>query len=127
MMEYETAAADLPTAPIDGYTLEVVKVVSCDYWVIEDWERFIEACLHCYDSLGHVDPNWVRGALTNAHGLTIEPHRYSSFWARARSSKGFLDFIPGPEGWTINRDTAGRNQGKPIRLRQLRPAPRSPA
>ena len=120
MTAYETIAIEYPSAPITGETLATVQLVAHDWRAHEDWERFEEACRDCAHHVGHVDPNWVRGALTNAHGLTIEPHRYSSFWSRAKSKNGFLDNIPGVEGWTENKDTAGRNQGKPIRLRQIR-------
>ena len=119
MDNYETLAIEYPSAPITGDTLATVQLVAHDWRAHEDWERFEEACRDCAHYNGHVDPNWVRGALTNAHGLTIEPHRYSSFWSRAASKSGFLDF----SHWGENKDHKGGNAGKPCQIYKLRASP----
>lgn len=108
--------AHFPSAPIEGDTLATVQLVATDWRAQEDWERFEEACRDCAHYIGHVDPNWVRGALTNEHGLTIEPRRYSAFWCRAASKNGFLDF----SHWGINSDSKGKNAGKPCKSYKLR-------
>lgn len=95
----------------------VVDLVANDWRGDDDWERFVQACIDVTADDSTVDPNDVRDALTNAHGLTINPRRLSAFWNRARSS-GLLVMA----GWTENRDTAGGNRGKPIRKRRW-PAP----
>lgn len=56
-----------------------------------EFELFIDACRHdAYTHGGFVAVNRVRAALSNEHGLTVNPRRYSSFWRRAQLS-GHLD------------------------------------
>ena len=108
-----------PSEPITGETRAAVELVSQDWRADEDWRRFKAACMsaaHRSIAGNHVDPNDVRAVLTNDYGLTIEPRRYSAFWARAAGKNGFLD----ADGWVINNDSHGRNQGKPLRRYRLR-------
>ena len=119
MTAYETLAIDFPSTPIAGNTLATVQLIAHDWRADEDWERFEEACRDCAHFLGHVDPGWVRGDLSNEYGLTIEPRRYSAFWSRAAGKSGFLT----ADGWVINTDVKGGNAGRPARRYRLRASP----
>lgn len=110
---------DAMSAPIEGETRSVVWSVANNWRAEENWVEFRHAC-YAVAVDGVVDPNAVRTKLTNRYGLVVEPKRYAAFWSKATSKAGFLDNIPGPDGWTTNTDTAGGNAGKPIRLRRLR-------
>lgn len=95
MTTYETPELTFPSAPIEGDTKATVDLVANDWRSDEDWDRFVSACFQAAsmgDGLGftNVNPNEVRAFLTNAHGLTIEPRRYSAFWSRAAGKNGFL-------------------------------------
>jgi hypothetical protein len=76
----------------------------------DEYERFVWACwaVGAMDR-GRVSINRVRGHLSNAYGLTIDPRRYSSFWRRARLD-GHLERTG---DWETNTDAKGRNSGKP--------------
>jgi hypothetical protein len=119
MTTYETLPIDFDavSAPIEGETLATVQLVADDPWADDDWVAFWDACHECagrYD--GVVDPNVIRGYLSNQYGLTIEPRRYSAFWSRAAGKNGFLV----ADGWVTNDDTKGGNRGKPLRRYRLR-------
>lgn len=119
MTTYETPELSLPSAPIEGDTKATVDLVANDWRSDEDWLRFEAACYWVSavaEVRGEVDPNAVRHHLTNAHGLTIEPRRYSAFWSRAAGKNGFLV----ADGWVVNDDVAGGNRGKPLRRYRLR-------
>lgn len=58
---------------------------------------------------GVIDPNAVRQVLTNKWGLTVDPRVLSARYMALRARKIIIR-----SGTTINRDTAGRNQGKPM-------------
>ena len=117
-----------PSEPIVGETRATVELVANDWRrsTDEDWDVFESACraVATWDGIYEgtdgltVDPNRVRSYLTAEHGLTIEPRRYSAFWALAAGKNGFLD----ADGWVINTDAHGRNQGKPLRRYRLRSA-----
>lgn len=106
-----------PSAPIEGDTKATVDLVAHDWRSDEDWERFEDACRRqAWWNGNRIDPNMVRQYLTNEHGLTIEPRRYSAFWSRAAGKNGFLV----ADGWVINDDVAGGNRGKPLKRYRLR-------
>ena len=120
-----------PSEPIAGETRSTVELVGGDWRADEDWRRFrraVDAAAYAmfqadgsvqstkYPAYFVVDPNDVRKRLTKDGKLTIEPRRYSAFWARAAGKNGFLD----ADGWVINTDAHGRNQGKPLRRYRLR-------
>ena len=116
--EYAQEPIEYPSAPIEGDTKATVELVGNDWLADEDWAAFCDACIAAahFDFAGLVNPNHVRSRLSNTHGLTIEPRRYSSFWSRAASKNGFLT----ADGWVINDDVKGGNRGKPLRRYRLR-------
>lgn len=111
---------DAVSAPIEGETKATVDLVANDWRSDEDWGAFKQACIEAafsgYSDGSQVDPNYVRLKLSNRHGLTIEPRRYSAFWSRAAGKNGFLV----ADGWTSNTDTKAGNAGKPQRMYRLR-------
>lgn len=108
---------DTKSAGTDEPTRSKLELISHDWRADDDWRRFRHACVEAsLNPEQTVDPNDVRRLLTNEYGLTIEPRRYSSFWSRARSPRGFLD----AHGWTTNHDTTSGNAGKPLRTYRLR-------
>ncbi len=124
-LDIESAIADLDSVsePITGETKATVDLVANDWRSDDDWKRFEDACRSVAEPderLGYVallvDPNRVRSHLTNGHGLSIEPRRYSAFWSRAAGKHGFLV----SDGWVTNTDHAGGNAGKPLRRYRLR-------
>ena len=119
---------DAVSEPIAGETRATVELVAGDWRADEDWQRFRESCEAVADaddmapgwqSSRYVNPNLVRQLLTNNHGLTIEPRRYSAFWHRASRGK---DAFLVADGWVTNTDHAGGNAGKPLRRYRLREA-----
>lgn len=94
-----------PSAPIDADTKATVELVANDHMADWDWVRFEQVVRHVAFFAGEVDPNRVRGLLTDANGeLVINPRRLSAFYHRAAGKSGFLDF----SHWGINHDTKGR-------------------
>jgi hypothetical protein len=63
---------------------------------------------------GHVDPNRVRAALSNTHGLDVYPRVMSATYSALRRAGVIV-----PDGWTVNTDRAGGNAGKPARTYRL--------
>lgn len=63
---------------------------------------------------GLVDPNLVRDELTSKWGLTVEPRVLSARYMFLRGRK-----IIDRAGTIVNRDAAGRNQGKPMWLYEV--------
>lgn len=116
-----------PSSPITGETAATVGIVANDWRGDEDWQRFKDACRQCTfvdpamwkSGSVYVSPNDVRAYLSNTHGLTIEPRRYSAFWHRA--SKGKDAFLVA-DGWVENTDRRSGNAGKPLRRYRLREA-----
>lgn len=76
-----------------------------------EYVRFLDACYQTaiLDGRWLVSINGVRAMFCNGWGFTIEPHRYSSFWRRARLD-GHLERTGEYE---TNTDAKGRNAGKP--------------
>lgn len=113
-MTFDQPAIDFDTVaePITGNTLATVDLVGRDWRAERDWSRFEAVCREVADADRVVDPNRVRELL----GGSIESRRLSAFWCRATNRNGFMD----NHGWTTNTDTAGRNNGKPLRTRRLR-------
>ena len=60
---------------------------------------------------GVIDPNRVRDALSNEHGLDVRPRLLSATYHHLRCSGALT-----PGEWTVNTDRRGGNAGKPIRL-----------
>lgn len=84
-----------------------------------DYALFVDACrTDAYSHGGFVSHNRVRAAMSNEHGLTVLPQRYSRFWGRAQKD-GYLStkFTEEP-----NRDKHGRNLGKKSRIYRWLPA-----
>jgi len=105
------------SAPVDADTKDVLDLVATDWNAAHDWSLFKRACYWAANcDGGRVDPNTVRGLLSNEYGLTIDPRRYSAFWNRAAGRDGFLV----ADGWVVNDDKRGRNAGKPTRAYRLR-------
>lgn len=63
---------------------------------------------------GFLDPNKVRTELANQHGLSVEPRVLSARYGYLRRAR-----IIERAGTIINRDSAGRNQGKPMWLYEV--------
>lgn len=83
-----------------------------------EFELFIDACRHdAYTHGGFVSQNRVRKALSNDNGLTVNPRRYSGFWARAKA-QGYLSKSFTEED---NRDKRGRNLGKKSKIHRWLP------
>lgn len=119
MTTYEDVEIDFDAVsePISGDTKATVELVANDWNAESDWRAFKETVeQEAWWHDGEVNPNRVRNRLSNRHGLTIEPRRYSAFWSRAASKNGFLV----ADGWTTNTDTKGGNAGKPQRMYRLR-------
>lgn len=108
---------DAVSAPVDADTKAVIDLVATDWNAAHDWSLFKRACYKAANTDGgRVDPNTVRGLLSNEYGLTIEPRRYSAFWSRAAGRDGFLV----KDGWVVNEDKRGKNAGRPQRCYRLR-------
>ena len=63
---------------------------------------------------GFLDPNKVRSELANQFGLSVEPRVLSARYGHLRR-----EHIIERAGTIINRDSAGRNQGKPMWLYEV--------
>lgn len=63
---------------------------------------------------GFLDPNKVRTELANQYGLSVEPRVLSARYGYLRRAH-----IIERAGTIINRDSAGRNQGKPMWLYEV--------
>ncbi len=63
----------------------VVDTVSTGAKADPEYALFRDACRHDgYTHGGFVSQNRVRAAMSNEHGLTVNPRRYSGFWRRAQ-------------------------------------------
>ena len=81
----------------------------------DDKARIRAAVLADADTHGGViDPNRVREALSNKHGLDVRPRLLSATYHHLRCSGAIS-----PDGWTENTDKRGGNAGKPLRLYRL--------
>lgn len=115
-MTIQQPELEYPSSPLAGDRKDTVDLVANDWNAEHDWARFREACRVAAQGIW-VNPNEVRRLLTNRHGLTIEPRRYSAFWSRAaRPETGFLV----ADGWVINEDRRAGNGGKPMRRYRMR-------
>ena len=80
-----------------------------------DRRRIVAAILA--DALAHsglVNPNRVRAALTNKHGIDVYPRLIGATY-NGLTRAGILAF----EGWTTSDDHRGGNAGKPARCYRL--------
>lgn len=71
---------------------------------------------------GEVNPNRVRAALSNRHGLTVPPRMLSATYGVMRT-EGLLE----RHGWIENDDTKGGNAGKFVGRWWLTDMPGRPA
>lgn len=101
--------------PPDQDTLDTVDAVDRDWRRDHDRER-IDAAIRRVAARdgGTVDPNAVRAELTGPHGLVVNPRSLSTRYA-ALTRAGVL--VETGE-WVVSDDRAGRNGGKPLRLRR---------
>lgn len=63
---------------------------------------------------GFLDSNKVRAELTNEYGLTVNPRVLSARYSQMRARR-----IIKRAGTIVNRDSRGRNQGKPTWLYEV--------
>lgn len=52
-----------------------------------DWALFLDTLYADHLAHGYISQNRVRVALSNEHGLVINPRAYSGMWPRARKGK----------------------------------------
>jgi hypothetical protein len=99
----------------DPETVAVVRAVDPD-WRRERDREAIDGAIRRVAARdgGLVDPNRVRAELTGEHGLTVNPRSLSARYM----SLGRAGVLEDAGQWVVNTDTAGRNSGKPIRLRR---------
>lgn len=71
---------------------------------------------------GEVNPNRVRAALSNHHGLTVPPRMLSATYGVMRA-EGLIE----RHGWIENDDTKGGNAGKFVHRWWLTEMPGRPA
>ena len=102
----------LPSSPVDTGTASLLDLIASDDIHAADRAKVDAAIRQVPDEHGgQVDPNRVRALLTNEHGLTVYPRLLSARYSvLARAGVLVAD------GWTENRDRAGRNAGKPQRV-----------
>ena len=86
--------------PLAGNDAEVRFLRACE----------IDAALH-----GWVSVNRVRAALSNEHGLTIEPRQFSALWS-ANTGRGKA--MVKADEWEICEGSTSGNDGRPYRLRR---------
>ena len=91
----------------------VVDAVSHGIKADPEFDLFIDACRHdAYTHAGFVAVNRVREALSNDHGLTVNPRRYSGFWRRAQLAGA----LSPPVSTEPSRDARSRNLAKESRI-----------
>ena len=93
MTAYETLAIDFDA--IDTHYADTVTLVSTDWRADEDYVKFVAALkASVRGPLGVISTNDVRLLLledtVNGPRCSIEHHRYSSLWSRAKS-EGLID------------------------------------
>jgi hypothetical protein len=97
--------------------LDLIAVASNPHPIAERDQSLIRDAIRA-DAAAHdgeVSPNRVRAALSNAHGLTVNPRTYSATFS-ALAATGVLRSL----GWTgVNDDVRGGNAGRPMRLWSL--------
>lgn len=99
----------------DEQTTRLLAVIAGDPVHAEDRRRVVAAIVADADTNGgQVDPNRVRAALTNDHGLDVTPQGLSATYSALRVA-GAIEAT----GWGWNADTRSRNSGKPMRLYRL--------
>ncbi|WP_309132673.1 DNA methyltransferase [Brevibacterium sp.] len=94
----------------------VIDAVNGSTHVHGDDQRRIEAAMRMVARAndGFLDPNKVRDALTNQHGLTVDPRVLSARYSALAGRK-----VIKRAGSIRNLDAAGRNQGKPMWLYEV--------
>lgn len=97
---------------------EVIDIVSTgsgrpDGKADAEFDLFLDACrTDAYTHGGFVAVNRIREALSNEHGLTVNPNRYSSFWRRAQLAGA----LSPPVSEEKSRNARTRNLNKPSRI-----------
>jgi hypothetical protein len=107
-----------PWGAIDPEAATLVDLIGTDPRNL-DFTRFRAALRSVAAADGYVSMNDMRRHLSNAHGLVIEPHRYSSFYRRACREGVIVWDELDPHCYELNDDARARNQGKPQRRYRL--------
>lgn len=85
-MTAQQTEIDYSTAQ-DTHT-DTALLVASDARKIADWHRFVAAVRSDAETHGNrISQNRVRVALSNEHGLMIDPPAYSGMWTRAKKGK----------------------------------------
>lgn len=106
---------DLLDLLADDRLLELLALIAGDPMHAEDRSKVVAAILADADEHGgEVDPNRVREALTNEHGLTVYPRVLSATYSALRAT-GAIERA----GVGVNADRRGKNAGKWIHLYRL--------
>ena len=119
-MSEQTDLLDLlSTSPVAGRqderTTQLLAVIAGDPAHAEDRRRVVAAIVADADANGGVvDPNRVRVALTNDHGIDVTPQVLSATYSALRCA-GAIEAI----GWGQNTDTRSGNSGKPLRVYRM--------
>ena len=77
----------MTTATTQSHHLDIAMLLASDPRSADDWARFVQTLYADWQVHGRISQNRVRVALSNGHGLTIEPRAYSGMWLRARRGK----------------------------------------
>lgn len=99
----------LPHDGVSDETSAILRLINGDPIHATDRARIVSAIVYCAaHSGGFVDTNMVRARLTGEHGLTVYPRVIGAVYYSLKAAGVLVE-----AGWVVNRDTAGRNAGKP--------------
>ena len=106
-------------SPVDDETADLLALVAAGPLAGNDAEeRFLRACEVDAALHGFVSVNRVRAALSNEHGLTIEPHQFSALWSANTGRGKAMVKAEGDDAWEICKGSPSGNDGKPYRKRK---------
>lgn len=114
-MEQLTIDISGPPPQPDPVLRTKLDVIAAD--VVHEQDRMIVLDAIMEDANGHdwqIDPNRVRTALTNQHGLIVTPQVVGAVYSTLRSRK-----VIEATGWVLSTDRAGGNANKPVRTYTL--------
>lgn len=103
-------------SPVKGQRDAVIDAVNVSTHVHGEDQKRIDAAMRrvARRDAGFLDPNKVRTQLANQYGLSVDPRVLSARYNYLRSHR-----VIERAGTIINRDSAGRNQGKPMWLYEV--------
>ena len=98
-------------APVDDDTADLLSLVAED----AGYAEFLRICKHVADNNdGIVSVQKVRD-LVRSQGIEFLPRTYSAYWSRSCRKGGPMVTTM---QWDVCTDRAGKNSGKPQRLRR---------